>query len=73
MADHWRTQRASREYVNRYFPPQSILAEPASTPNERSQFVQAAINCAALLVAFLFLAVTGFSIPGAIFLLFVGG
>lgn len=64
---HWRTQRAPREYVNRYFPPQSILAEPASTPLERSQLVQAGLDCLAVLGAFLFLAVTGLAIAFVLF------
>lgn len=69
---YWR-QPHPREYVNRYFPPGSILAEPASTPHERSSFVQTAIDCLTLLMAFIFLAVTGLGIAFSIFvLLFVG-
>lgn len=37
-----------REYINRYFPSGSILAEPVSSPLERRRFPQALIDILAL-------------------------
>ena len=48
-----------REYVNRYFPPGSILAEPTSPPLKRGQIAQALLDIGAVLLAALLVIVTG--------------
>lgn len=59
-----------REYVNRYFPPGSILAEPTSPSLERPNILQALLDVLALLGAFLLVSATGCGIAFAFFVLF---
>lgn len=51
-----------REYINRYFPSGSILAEPASPPFERGKISQALIDVGAIG----FLALVVFALASAI-------
>ena len=62
--------RVPREYVNNYFPQGSIHAEPGSTPQERSKFVQAGLDCMAVIGVFLFVGSTGFAIAFSFIALF---
>jgi hypothetical protein len=58
-----------REYVNRYFPPGSILAEPAGSPLERGEPFQTIRDCLFVVAALLFLTVTGIGLAFAAFVL----
>lgn len=59
-----------RDYINRYFPSDSLLAEPISPPFEGSKFAQACRDIFAVFGALLFILATGFAIAFSLFALF---
>jgi hypothetical protein len=60
-----------REYINRYFPPGSILAEPVSPPLKRGKLSQALFDIGAVLAALLLIVVTGSGIAFSLAALFL--